>query len=77
MPQTIHIIREFNVIDATDLMAPITIWACVGNRDNYSATGTKVAGPIPLLFADRMIDGLQSLLQQLGYEVVVETTADD
>ena len=77
MPTTIYIVREFNVVEETDLIAPTTIWACIGNSDDYSATGTKVAGPVPLFFADRMIEGLSTLLQQLGHEVVVETTADD
>jgi hypothetical protein len=77
MRDAIRILREFNVIDPTDLVDPITIWVCVGDSDRYEETGTKVAGPVPIRFGDPMIDGLKGLLERLGYEVVVETTADD
>ena len=77
MAETVYIVREFNVRGESDLVAPTTVWACVGNSDNYDETGFKVAGPIPLVFADRMIEGLRVLLARLGHEVVVETTADD
>jgi hypothetical protein len=81
MPETIYIVREFNVVaipvEQADLVAPTTIWACVGNSDRYAETGTKIAGPIPVLFADLMIEGLRTLLEQLAHTVVVETTADD
>jgi hypothetical protein len=45
--------------------------------DAYSETGTKIAGPIPGLFADKMVKGLASLLERLGHAVVIEDTADD
>ena len=77
MVEKIYIVRELNVMEETDLIVPMTIWACIGNCDNYIATGTKVAGPVPASFADPMIEGLSALLQQLGHEVLVETTADD
>jgi hypothetical protein len=77
MTKTIYIVREFNVIDQSDLTDPVTIWACVGNIDDYSTAGTKVAGPVPLPLGERIIEGLSALLHQLGCEVVVDTTADD
>ena len=77
MPDTIYIVRESNVHEEPDLIAPTTVWACVGNSDDYEHTGTRVAGPVPLLFADRMVEGLKTLLQRLGYNVVVETAVDD
>ena len=77
MPDTIHIVREFNVIEPSDLVDPVTVWACVGNIDNYEERGTRVAGPVPLKFADPMIEGLKTLLERLGCNVVVDTTADD
>jgi hypothetical protein len=77
MPDAIHIVREFNVIEPSDLADPVTVWACVGNSDDYEDRGTRVAGPVPLKFADPMIEGLKTLLERLGYDVVVDTTADD
>ena len=40
-----------------------------------TATAYQVA--VPLSIADPMIEALSTLLQQLGHEVAVETTADD
>jgi hypothetical protein len=77
MAETVYIVREFNVHGKSDLVAPTTVWACIGNSDNYDETGFKVAGPVPLVFADRVIEGLTVLLMRLGHAVVVETTADD
>ena len=77
MPDTIHILRELNVIEPSDLVAPATVWACVGNADEYEDKAVRVAGPVPLVLADRIIEGLETLLERLGYQVVVETTADD
>ena len=79
MNQRIYIVCEVNVLESSDLIAPTTIWACVGTSDysRYSETGIKVAGPIPVLFADRMIEGMKLLLERLGYEVTVKTAVDD
>ena len=77
MPEKIHIIRELNVIEPSDLVTPRTVWACIGNADDYTETGTKIAGPIPALFADRVIEGLEALLTRLGHNVIIETAADD
>ena len=77
MPDPIYIIRETNVYEDPDLIAPTTIWACIGNGDAYEETGLKIAGPIPVLFADRMIEGLRKFLEQLGHSVVVENAIDD
>ena len=77
MTETIYIIRETNVHEDPDLIAPTTIWACIGNSDSYEETGSKIAGPIPVLFADRMIEGLRTFLEQLGHTVVVENAIDD
>ena len=75
--ETTYIVSEINVLEKVDLIAPTTIWACIGNSDDYSQTGIKVAGPVPGIFAERMIAGLKTLLERLGYQVIVETTADD
>ena len=75
--ETIYIVHEFNTDQAIDLIAPTTVWACVGNSDRYDETGTKVAGPIPGLFADKVVEGLAVLLGRLGYAVVVEVAVDD
>ncbi len=77
MPEAIYIIRETNVHEDPDLIAPTTIWACIGNSDTYEETGSKIAGPIPVLFADRMIEGLRRFLEQLGHTVIVEDAIDD
>jgi hypothetical protein len=77
MLDTIHIVSEANVVEQTDLIAPTTVWACRGDSDNYAESGTKVAGPIPAYFADQVVTGLSSLLQSLGFQVVIEQTADD
>lgn len=76
MLDTIYIVSETNVLQQTDLIAPTTVWACRGSSDDYQS-GTKVAGPIPGLFAEQVVAGLTSLLEGLGYHVVVEQTADD
>lgn len=77
MLDTIYIVSEANVVRRTDLIAPITVWACRGSSDDYSQSGTKVAGPIPGLFAEQLIAGLKSLLENLGHKVIVEHAADD
>jgi hypothetical protein len=77
MPDPIYIIRETNVHEESDLIAPTTVWACIGNSHRYEETGSKVVGPIPVLFADRMIEGLRRFLEQLGHTVVVENAIDD
>jgi hypothetical protein len=77
MPGRIYIIRETNVREDSDLIAPTTIWACIGIGDAYEETGCKIAGPIPVLFADRMVEGLRRFLEQLGHTVVVEDAVDD
>ena len=74
---TIFIVRESNILDVPDLIVATTVWACVGSSDNYDETGTKVAGPIPGLFAEQVIEGLAALFGRLGYAVVVEVAADD
>lgn len=77
MPEPIYLIRETNLQANSDLIAPTTIWACVGNSDNYEQTGSKIAGPIPVFFAERMIEGLRRFLEQLGHSVIVEDAVDD
>lgn len=77
MLHTIYIVSEANVVQQTDLVAAITVWACRGNSDDYAQSGTKVAGPMPVLFAEQVVAGLKSLLESLGHRVVVENAADD
>lgn len=74
--ETLYIIRESNVAQETDLIAPTTVWVCVGSDDDYHA-GTRVAGPVPVLFADQMVDGLRTLLERLGHTVIVQNASDD
>ncbi len=75
--KTIYLVSEYNVREPEMLIGPTTIWACIGNSDDYENHGTKIAGPIPGIFAGKVIEGLKVFLERLGHEVVVETTADD
>ena len=74
--EKIYLVQEVNT-GKIDLVAPVTIWACVGNSDTYDRNGTKIAGPISAYFAGLVFEGLRRFLEELGHQVEVESTADD